>query len=724
MKTNVEYTIYVDTGGTFSDAIIVSSDGTYYIGKTPTTPEQLEECFFESINDAASKMGRSLEEVLSEARVIGYGTTQGTNIVVTGAGAPNLGLLTTYGHEDRSIIMRQRAAGLSRLEGMRIARADKPEPLIPRQRIRGAIERIDCFGNVVIPLNEDSVIRAIKELISKGVEGIAVVYLWSFLSPQHERRTKEIINQIAPDLPVSLSSEVSPIIREYPRIMTTIIDLYIGKALRELLGKMEERLMKQGYRYPLLVMQASGGLSRSDTVKPANTLHSGPVGGLMGVEYLKKVYGFENAIGTDVGGTSFDITFSPKEGSQYLREPIVGRFEISNPMLEITTIGAGGGTTAWIDNITGGLRVGPYSAGSVPGPVCYARGGTQPTVTDADVVMGRIDSKRFLRGKGTIDKELAWKAIEEKIASPLKMEVPEAAEAICRIIDGKMQATLSTLVATKGINPKNCVLFAFGGMGPGHCAGYAHNLGFNKIIIPSTAAVFSAYGAATSDVRHRYEGSAMVYLTDLPYNSINLSFNLHEGNWKEFNEETQNQLVKFNKMFQEIEGRANSDMIAEGYKLEDIEKVYQIMARYGGQLWEIRVNIPISIIKNFEDLQLIIHSFEEEYIKVYGKEAMLPRGGLQIMSVAVEASAFQSKPIFTKSNLLKNDSSEALIETRQVYFNGKFTQSTIYDFNLLEAGNLVLGPSIIEAGETTIVIPPEWKATIDIYHNVELEQLN
>ncbi|MEE9612701.1 MAG: hydantoinase/oxoprolinase family protein, partial [Desulfatiglandales bacterium] len=386
-KTKAGYIIYVDTGGTFSDCIILSPDGRFVTGKSPTTPQDLSQGFFAAIEVAASQMEMPVFDVLSNTTILGYGTTEGTNIVVTGTGSSNLGLMTTRGHEDRTLVGRLRAAGLPRKEGMHIPRAFKPEPLIPRKRIKGITERLDCRGTVLIPLREKEVRQAVKELVAEDVEGIAVGLLWSFLNPEHEKRIAEIIEEMAPGMPVSLSSTVAPIFREYTRFMTAIIDLYIGSALKDLLQRIGSNLAENGYTNPLLVLQATGGLARSEIVRPVTTLHSGPVGGFAGVEFVKDLYGFDNAVGADMGGTSFDVCVSPKGSIEYLREPIVGRFEICNPMREITTIGAGGGTMARVEKAANLLIVGPESAGAEPGPVCYDRGGTVPTITDADVVM-------------------------------------------------------------------------------------------------------------------------------------------------------------------------------------------------------------------------------------------------------------------------------------------------------------------------------------------------
>jgi N-methylhydantoinase A len=714
------YIIYIDTGGTFSDSVIVKPDGNYVRGKSPTTPGRLQECFFKCIEAAAEKMGLSLKEVLSKTAVVGYGTTEGTNIVVSGIGGPKLGFITTKGSEDRTLIMRLRAAGLNRVESFHQATADKPKPLIPKRLIRGVTERVDSFGEVVIPLIEEEARSAVKELLEEGVEGIAVGFLWSVINPIHERRVKEIIKEIAPDIPVSISSDVAPVIREYPRYMSTIIDLYIGKALRELLEDIKEGLSANGYNNPLLVMQAAGGLARAEVVKPVTTLHSGPVGGLTGVDFLKKLYGYKNAMGSDVGGTSFDITISPETGVEMLREPIVGRFEICNPMCEIITIGAGGGTVAYVDKATKLLMVGPKSAGASPGPVCYGLGGTEPTVTDADVVMNRIDPDYFLGGKIKLDRESAVKAIKEKIAEPLGMDVMDAAEGICKIIDGNMQAILKTTVATKGIDPHNFIMFAFGGAGGAHCAGYTSNLGFPKVIIPPYAATFSAFGAATADILHRYEASPFILIPNIPYDPVTLRYKLDE--LKSLDNIPSWVPERFNNMYEELERRADKDMMDEGFGKENVTKRYEMLARYGGQLWELRCAIPVNKIKDIEDLRKIIKAFEEEYFRMYTKEAMSPRGGIEIVSIIVEARAEKIKPILTKKEFVsKIPPKDSIKGEREVYFDGRWVNTKIYEMDKLNVGNIIEGIAIIEGYDTTIVIPKDRKVTVDEYLNMVME---
>jgi N-methylhydantoinase A len=715
--------VYLDNGGTFTDAIAVWSDGAFETGKALTTPDDLERCFFGSIERISEKKGTSLKNILSTAHIVGYGTTLGTNIMVSGGvGGPKIGFITTKGVEDRTIIMRHRAAGLTRSEAMHMISAEQAPPLIPRKLIRGVAERVDGRGEVIIPLNEGETKQAINELLDEGVEGIAVGMLWSLLNPVHEIRVREIIQEMAPGLPVAISSDVAPTFREFPRFMSTIVDLLIGKPLRSLLSVISHKLKDLGYLRPLLIMQAFGGLSQAAIVKPATTLHSGPVGGLMGIEFFKKIYGYENAIGSDVGGTSFDVCVSPEKGSPLLREPLVGRYEISNPMREIITIGAGGGSIARVNPVTKVLSVGPDSAGANPGPVCYNFGGIKPTVTDANVVMNRIDPDYFLGGKIKLDKEKAVKAIEEKIARPLGVSTENAAEAICKVVDGMMQAVLRTRMGLMGIDPKEFVLFAYGGCGPTHCAGYSSGLRLKKVIIPSCASVFCAFGASTADITHRYEKSPWLTIQPVPYSQKTMRYDFRgTGSLEQLT--NQEGVQRFNKMFAELEERAFTEMAEEGVGRDMVHLSYEVFARYGGQLWEIRTKIPHCRISTVDELKSLIRSFEDTYEREYGLGAMAPKGGVEIITIAVEASASTRKPQFSKGKYVGSDASPAVKGSREVYFDGKWVNTKIYEMSRFEVGNVVEGPAIIEATDTTLVIPRHFRITVDEYFNMVMESI-
>lgn len=719
MAKDEKYLIYLDTGGTFSDCVIIKGDGSFVTGKASTTPDDLATCFFNGIENAAAAMGKGLREVLEHCELLGFGTTAGTNALLTLQG-PKLGLITTAGFEDTTIMMRGvgRWAGIHPLISMHVPETDKPQPLVPRTLVKGVTERVDIVGKVVIPLNEQEVRQAAKELIDAGVEGIAVCLLCSYVNNAHEKRIGAIIEEIAPDMQVSLSHIVSPLIREYTRSNSSVADLFVGKAVRKLFKDIKQRLSGYGYNRPLLVMQAAGGLSRSEVVKPITTLHSGPVGGLAGVESFMKLYGAKNGAGSDVGGTSFDVSIVPEEGAKFLREPVVGRYHLQNPMREIMTFGAGGGTIAYIDKLSGNLRVGPKSAGSTPGPVCYDRGGTQPTVTDADVIMGRIDPNYFLGGTIKLNKEKAIRAMKEVIADPLGMSVLDAAEAVCLVVDSFMKDVLNTAFTTRGLDPREFTLFAFGGAGPVHSAGYSKGLGFQKVIAMPYSGTFSAFGASTANVLHRYESSPFAVMTNIEFDKTTRRFVI--DSLAGLPEED---IERFNRMYRDLERRCFEDMEAEGFAKEEVKVVYPVRMRYGGQLDEVEFTSPVNQINSIDDFKAMLLAFEAEYVRLFSEGALYPEGGVEIMGIALQGSVVVTTPIIPVKAYVGEDPTPALKGERDVYFGGQNISTRVFDMKKVQVGNIIPGPAIIEGIDTNLVIPPDRKVTIDQYLHLVMEDI-
>lgn len=718
-KSKKRFIIYTDTGGTFSDAVIVKADGTFVNGKSSTTPDDLKTCFFNCIEAAAKNAEMTLQEVLSDTEIIGYGTTAGTNAILTRDGAPKLGLIITKGFEDTTIIGRSmgRWTGIHPQDSMHVPTTDYPEPLIARPLIKGVTERVDSVGTVVIPLYEDEVRNAVRELVAEDVQGIGVVLLWSFLNNKHEARVKEIIEEVAPGMLVAVSHEISPLIREYPRANSTIINLYIGGVMDTLLGGIKVRLAEYGYTNPLLVMQAAGGLSRAEVVKPVSTLHSGPVGGLVGVRFWREQYNWDNVIGSDVGGTSFDVSILTKEGSPYIREPAVSRFAISNPMMEIISIGAGGGTLAYIDELTGAVRVGPKSAGSKPGPACYGRGGTKPTVTDADVILGRVDPNYFLGGKMALDKEAAIAAMKKHVADIRGMSVEDAALDICQIIDRIMGHTLASTLRQRGLVPEGFSVFAFGGAGPTHCAGYTEGLGFKNVVVTPFASTFSAFGASTADVLHRYESSPLMVLSGLPFDQTTGYFAVHE-----LPATHRGKMERYNTICKSLIARAKEEMKGEGFDEKDITFVYILEMRYGGQLHEVATKPSKIVIETVEDLNHILQTFEKEYVRLYTEGAMYPGGGLEVYNICVEATASVPKPIPIQFPRKAEDPKKACKGSRPVYFqvgsDRKWIDTKIYEMGELEHGNRIEGPAVIEHVDTSFPVPPDRTIFVNEYHHL------
>ncbi len=692
------YVIGIDTGGTFTDSVIVDDEGNITIGKALTNYKDFKEGVISSLRNASEKLGVPLEEVLRNAIFVGHGTTLGTNAVINRRFA-KVGFLTTIGHEDAVLIMRAvgRTDGLNELEIRHQAVCRKPEPIVPRPLIKGIVERVDCFGEILVEMDEKQAEQAIDELIEDGVEAIAISLLWSFANPKHEIKLKEMIKRKYPHIYVAVSHEMVPLIREYARGMSVIIDASIGRLMEDYISSLNEELMKMGLRYPISIMQAYGGVTSSKTARPISTIGSGPAGGVIGSKYLGEVLGFENIVTTDVGGTSFDVSIIKDKEWFYARNPLVGRYRVAIPMIEITSIGAGGGTIAKIDPATGGLRVGPESAGSYPGPVCYDLGGEDPTVTDADLILGYLNPDYFYEGRMKLNKEKALKIMEEKIAKPLKMDVFEAAYTIYEIINSYMADNLRQTIVGKGYDPRDFVIFAYGGNGPMHVGSYAKELGVRKAYIPPQASVFSAFGIASSDVVRTYKYSEFHSMPASP--------------------------DKINAIFERMEENAIEDMIKEGFKKEDVSIKRELDMKYGRQVHE----VPI-VIKNgkltYEDMVRISEDWERKYESIYGKGSGYKEAGIQIVSFTVTATCKTVKPKIKRIEAQPvADASYALKSKRKVYFNHRFFDTAIYDYEKLGYGNVIEGPAIIEAPTTTVVIFPEQKVVMDEYNNIVFERL-
>ena len=461
--------IGIDTGGTFTDCVVLNEDGQFTFGKAPTTPSDFSSGTIDSLRVVASGLNMTLEELLKDTILFSYGTTVATNTIINRSGAKT-GLITTRGFEDTILIMRAigRIAGLSEEEIMYMARTYKPDPLVPKPLIKGVRERVDYKGKVVIPLNINEVERVVDELVQRGVEAIAVVLMWSQANPIHERAVGTLISHRYPEIYLSLSSDLVPLIGEYERTATTVINAYLGPVIHQYLSSLGEKLKSYGLRVPSLVMQSYGGsLPAEGTVKrPVGLLSSGPVAGVIGSRYLAELLGYQNIITTDVGGTSFDVGLIYNGVIEMEKRPTISQYSLLIPMVDVKSIGAAGGSMARVEPATGLLKVGPKSAGADPGPVCYDKGGTEPTTTDADLILGYLNPDYFLGGRIPLKKEKAYEAIKTKIADPLGMDVIDAAAGVYAITNSQMSDLIRSISVGRGYDPRTCVLFSYGGAGP------------------------------------------------------------------------------------------------------------------------------------------------------------------------------------------------------------------------------------------------------------------
>lgn len=700
MSDRRRYFIGIDTGGTFTDITVIDDRGEVFVNKAPTTPWDFSVGVIGAVHNMSEEtLGISSEELLRNTEMFKVGSTVATNALITRTGS-KVGLITTKGFEDTTIIMRAigRVAGLGEQDLKHQAVITKPEPIVPPELIRGVTERIDFRGEVIIPLDVAEAREAIRSLIEdEKVEALAVNLLWGFVNPTHENRIRELIEEMYPshDLFLTFASETIPAVREYARSNTVIINSFLGKTIRKYFDGLGSKLGEKGYQGTLLVMQSNGGVVHRDEVTPIGNIGSGPSGGIIASRHLAGLLGHRHVITTDMGGTSFDVGVIVDGFWRYMREPVVERFNITWPMIDIESIGAGGGTIAWIDPITGGLKLGPQSAAADPGPVCYGGRGTEPTITDADVVLGLIDPNNFLGGKMKLDVKRAEEAIREKIAKPLGMDVVEAAAGIHDVINNHMSDLIRKQVATTGHSPDDFVVYAFGGAGPVHAAGYGAELNARSIHVFSTSPVFSSFGVALADVMHTHTASYRFPMPIAP--------------------------EKLNSKLREIEDRLLSVLNREGLGGDLVSFRRTLYMRYRRQLNEL--DVPVAYKEyNEDDILQIMRDFERRYEEVYGAGSAYSEAGIEVISFRVDAIGSTVKPHIKEYPPAGVSAREALKGHREAYFSvaRAFLKASVFDFACLRHGNVIDGPAIAESAVTAVVIPPGWVGRVDRFHNLEL----
>ncbi|MDP2728763.1 MAG: hydantoinase/oxoprolinase family protein [Dehalococcoidia bacterium] len=705
-------TINVDIGGTFTD-VLIYKDGQRATGKADTTVYNLTVGFMGAVEHAASKLDLSLSQALGQADMIKYSTTVGTNALIERSG-PKLGLITTRGFEDTIHIGKSRswADGMSREVAMDRPRAKRPPDLIPRDLRVGVKERIDCFGNIVMPLKKDEVLSKVQYLVDQGVRGIVVCLLWSFVNPVHEHQIRDIIREEYPEvylgnIPVILSSEVSPKIDEYKRSVTAILDACLTTAIEEHFLELTDELRSHSFNKPVMVVRNTGGVASVSRSTPLHLLGAGPVAGILGASFIGKVYGEGNVLATDMGGTSFDfgMVLEGKE-RQYEFDPIIDRWRIQLPVISSISIGAGGGSIARLDEI-GNLKVGPESAGAMPGPACYDKGGNLPTVTDADVVLGYINSNYFLGGRQRLNKERSIRAIRRRIADPLGLTAEEAAFRVRKLIDGIMGQEVYKQTALKGYDPREFVLFAFGGAGPVHCCGYAEYADVSKIITFPFGSVFNAFGASTMDILQTYEKSQRFLIYDPQSQSYVSDYSV------------------FNQVVRELKVTALKDMREEGFDLNMLSFSLELDMRYARQIHSLRFTSPRLKIENAEDAAAVCDAFQAAFAEAYSKAAAFPEGGMEINNFKLNAMAFLPKPELPAFEPRGESPASALKGERSVFWDPVtgFLPTPVYEHGLLECGNEVPGPALIEAIDTVYVIPQGKRFMVDRYLNGLIEDV-
>jgi N-methylhydantoinase A/oxoprolinase/acetone carboxylase beta subunit len=694
--------IDIDVGGTFTD-LVLNFNGKALIKKSPTTPYDLSVCFTRVIEDGAAALGMKIEDLLPAIEMIRYSTTIALNRLIEKKG-PRLGLITTEGHEDVVLIGRgaQWIDGTRVSERRNLAIQKKPDPLIPRDMIVGVKERVDSSGKIIRPLDEENVREKVRYLTSRGARGFVVSLLWGFLNPVHERRVKEIIRDEYKEfhigyLPVVLAGQVVGKLGEYERTMAAILDAYLQRSMQIELSAMWDKLREKGYSKPLLMIQSSGGIAEVFRTAASRTFNSGPVSGLMGAHHVAKILGYQNVVMTDMGGTSFDVGLVVKDSVRsYDFRPIIDRWMVGITMIKTLSIGAGGGSIAYVNKLLENrVQVGPRSAGSIPGPACFNLGGTEPTVTDADVVLGYLNPEYYFGGKMRLDKNRAIQAVRDKIAKPLGIGIEEAAVVIRKIVNGNMASAIMKEVHLRGYSPEEFILFVGGGAGPTHAEGYKADI--PKAVTFAFSPVFCAFGSSTMDIMHVYEVSKKLRLMEPRTQALSNEFSV------------------FNATVENLIEQARRDLTGDGLDLRDASFVLELDMLYGGQFHVKRALSPLLAIHSTEDVRAICDAFNKEFSEAFSPFVVNPEGGIFIESFILKAIVPTKKIEMPKMALEGHSPSAARKGERPVYWpiDKDFRPTPIFTYESLRPGNVIEGPGIVEGEYTTLVVPPSMRFSID-----------
>jgi N-methylhydantoinase A len=675
----------VDVGGTFTDLVVFDErTGTIELTKVPSTPKSPDQGVLNGIRRIANQF--KIDPGAIDFFI--HGTTVATNALIERKGV-NIALVTTAGFRDVLHIGRQTRPKLYDFFERR------PDPLVPRHLRFEVPERMLYTGEVRQPLDEAAV-RAIARSIRRHRVGVvAVCLLHAYANPAHERRVRDLLIAEMPELKVSLSSDVLPEFKEYERMSTTVINAYVMPIVERYLQRIVDSLHGAGVNTRLNIMQSNGGVMTAETAgqKSVHTVLSGPAAGVLGGLALSKMAGFGNIITIDMGGTSFDVSLAHRGVPSFSMESDIGGHPIKIPMIDIKTLGAGGGSVARID-AGGALQVGPESAGADPGPVCYGRGGEEPTVTDANVVLGYLNPKYFAGGDIGLDADRAREAIRRKIAEPMGLSVENAAEGILRVVNATMIRGIRLVSVERGFDPRDFVLVCFGGAGPVHAVKLAQELNIPTALVPGGPGVTCALGLLMADFRHDYSRTFLALLVRLDPEAVNAAF-------------------------RELEEQATAQMLSEGVSREATVFHRAADMRYEGQGYELTVPL---INKNYqqEDLTAMAGELGRIHREGYGYE--MSAAAAEIVTLRLTAIGLRRKPEFRAERPGTDDSQSALKERRRVYMDGGFREVPVYERRRLACGMEVASPAIIEQFDSTTVLFDGYDLAVDSFRNLVIRR--
>jgi N-methylhydantoinase A len=675
--------IGVDIGGTFTDIVALDRAGRLALTKVPSTPKDLLEGIGAAVSRVLALAGARPGDV---ERFI-HGTTVATNAILEQKGAVTA-ILTTEGFEDVLELGRMKR---SRMYDLAMD-PEVPTFLAPRRRRLGIRERLDARGQVLVPLDEDAVRRAVPALRAQAVQAIAVCYLFSFVNPAHERRTREIVAELAPEISVSLSSDVDPTFREYERLCVTAFDAYLGPVVKRYLAGLADTLRALGVPGLPLIMRSRGGIVSAALAaqQPVTLFLSGPAGGVIGAGFAAERSGVRDFVSLDMGGTSNDVAVV-RDGTPLLAsEGAIGPYPVRTPMVDVNTIGAGGGSIAWID-AAGGLRVGPRSAGADPGPACYGRGGDEATVTDASVVLGYLNPARFAGGTLALDTAAAERAVAA-VGRRLGVDPVAAAAGIHRVVNARMADQIRLVTIKRGYDPRQFSLVVLGGAGPVHGAALAEEMGMAEVLVPEAPGVLAAFGLLAAAIEHHHARTLQAR-TDVA------------------------DLDAVNRCLGELDAAGRGRMREEGVPAEQVRVAYSADMRYVGQAYELEVPIAVPITR--ARAPEVLAAFHAVHERVYGyARAQQP---VEFVNFRAVHTYPLPRPVVTPAARVTGTLADARLGERRAYF-GTFVPTAIYERARLPRGARLAGPAIVEQSDTTTVIPPGVTALVDDAGNLRLRR--
>jgi N-methylhydantoinase A len=694
--------VSVDIGGTFTDCFLVWNDK-YVEAKALTTKHNLAIGFNQALQKAYESLGISLDQVMSEVDSVRYATTLGTNALIERKG-PRVGLLVTAGFESTVPLCRARGygEGLSDLDQRDLPSASRPDPLVPIPLIAGVRERVDAKGSVLLGLDEADLRRQVRKLVDQGAQAFVVSFVNSVVNPEHELRAEEVINADYPSHmlganPIILSHLVAGRKGEYVRTSSAIMDAFLHQAMYHGLSSLALNLRDNRYTRPMVVVHNSGGMAQLNSTDALQTIHSGPVAGIHASEHLASEADLGNVICTDMGGTSFDIGLVVKGGVKFYDfNPVIERWLVTVPMVHLVTLGAGGGSIARYDRMHDTVQVGPKSAGSDPGPACYDRGGLLPTVTDADLMLGYIDADNYAGGSLKLNPKRTRMAFEEDICEALDIDPIDAARLVKQKVDNNMANGIFQELRTRGYEPSEFTMLAYGGNGPLHACGIANVLGINRILVPPFSSVFSAVGAGNMHQMHIHERS--IYLS--VYDSITRSM---------FND-----FDMLNAQIAELEARGRDDLRRQDMPVEAVRHRLEFDMRYGNQLVQTAVVSDTNRFSSRSDVLRLISKFSDDYSARFGQGSAAPEAGIRIITLRV-ASYVELSTVHFKNIRPAQDKDtvappkpDAVKPCHFVGVDGPLDTS-FYRSENLSPNTLVKAPAVVLSSSTTYLIEPGWR---------------